>query len=163
MANQAAIAATDVASQKVPDTIYLHVGFDPVPIYSKFEYSGVYMSRSINTHSGHRAGESESDLDAFSGVETEFAELGNGTLLELIEAPWSPQELALAAYDTTFYATAGKTSTSTRTNGAGIMAQSMNQTHQNSFPMRTKGLLIMAQNIVTKDDGTSRFRATTRS
>src|ERR1039457_3957744 len=61
------------------------------------------MSRSINPHSGHRAGESKSDLDPFSGVETEFAELGNGTLLELIEAPWSPQELALATYDTTFY------------------------------------------------------------
>jgi hypothetical protein len=61
------------------------------------------MSRSINTHSGYSAGESESDLDPFSGVETEFAELGNGTLLELIEAPWSPQELALATYDTTFY------------------------------------------------------------
>ncbi|MGA8013851.1 MAG: hypothetical protein WB949_15590 [Candidatus Acidiferrales bacterium] len=62
------------------------------------------MRRSINTHSGHRAGESESDLDPFWGVETEFAELGNGTLLELIEAPWSPQELALATYDPTFYA-----------------------------------------------------------
>src|SRR5271156_1306017 len=35
-------------------------------------------------------------------VETEFAELENGTLLELIEAPWNPQELALATYDREF-------------------------------------------------------------
>ena len=60
------------------------------------------MSKPTNTRSGHSAGGSEPGLDLLPGVETEFAELENGTLLELIESPWNPQDLALATYDTTF-------------------------------------------------------------
>jgi hypothetical protein len=60
------------------------------------------MSQPTHTHSSHDTGGSESEYDQLPAVETEFAELRNGTLLELIEAPWNPQELALVAYDTNF-------------------------------------------------------------
>ena len=60
------------------------------------------MRQPTKTHSGYSTNGSERKLDQLPTVETEFAELDDGTLLELIEAPWNPQELALATYDSTF-------------------------------------------------------------
>jgi hypothetical protein len=55
----------------------------------------MYMNKASNTHAGYSTGGGAGQVPA---VETEFAELDDGTLLELIEAPGNPQELALAVY-----------------------------------------------------------------
>jgi hypothetical protein len=60
------------------------------------------MSQSTNSHSGYRTHGPGPEIDELPAIETEFVELDNGTLLELIEAPRNPQELALATYDSTF-------------------------------------------------------------
>lgn len=56
------------------------------------------MSQPSATHSGHNSSGSEAKLPT---VPTEFAALDERALLELIEAPWNRQELALAVYDST--------------------------------------------------------------